>query len=414
LTTESTASTASTTATTTTKKKKMNNGNNNKGRLFSLGWRGMFLIGIIVVVVVTDTHRDITTPYTEYLKPLELQVASAVADSSSSSSISSVNVNVNVNANDEIANATANATAGIGSNSNHDSGDTTTISSNDIQQQQQQQQINKLLPLKPPYYTIQFGPSRTASTFQTQMLNVIIGFKSKQLLTDHTFNQHTFAMNKVGIKNKNKENGFLVKTHSIIRVNEIIDEYQEKFNITVSVFTSSNEISSHLSLAASSLSTSATKFNVLHDQTNINMSNCSICEINNYYKSIFDLSNDEVTLFEEYMKNWEILRRCCGIQQSKYNRYRLHGCNVTQLYIDQPTNNYPYCENYNLSNIENNIMLMSKDAQYRNPGGGSKLWSKPGDCKRIDQIIINGGEMSGYKFRTCDAYFNQDRIMKVG
>ena len=362
-----------TTVTTTTR-----NRNNNEMKM-PLGWKGVILLGIIGVFIFTES-QDIRN----IKQPLELQQTAVVAEAAvDSSSVHS------------------------GSNSNgDDDGGGGKI---------------KLPPLKPPYYIVQYGPSRTASTFQAQLLNIIVGYKSKQLLQDtQKFNQHAFSM-KPGTKRKSRKKrikyGFVVKTHHTTTANEIIDVYQKQFGVTVSVFTSSSEITSHLPLAATANSTIIN--NVLHDQTSINMRDCSLCEINNYYKSIFDLSNEEVKLFEEYMKNWEILRQCCGIQQSKYNRYRLHGCNITQLYIDQPTNNYPYCENYILSDIENNIQsFMSKDIEYQNPDNNNlngKLWSKPGDCKRIDQEIMNGAEMnSHYKFETCDTYFDQKQFKKVG
>lgn len=347
-----------TTTTTTTR-----NRNTNEMKM-PLGWKGVILLGIICVVIFTES-QDIRN----VKQSLELQTTAVVAEAAA--------------------------------DDDDDGGGK-----------------KRIPPLKPPYYIVQYGPPRTASTFQAQLLNIIVGYKSKQLLQDtKKINQHTFSM-KPGPKTKKAlRYGFVVKTHHITTADEIIDLYQKQFGITVSVFTSSSEVTSHLSLAATTNSTIIN--NVLHDQTSINMRDCSSCEIDNYYKSIFDLSNEEVKLFEEYMKNWEILRQCCGIQQSKYNRYRLHGCNITQLYIDQPTNNYPYCENYILSDIETNIQsFMSKDIEYQHPDNhdlNGKLWSNPGDCKRIDQDIMNGAEMNHhYKFETCDTYFDQEKFKKVG
>mmetsp|Transcript_23477 Transcript_23477/g.26928 ORF Transcript_23477/g.26928 Transcript_23477/m.26928 type:complete len:89 (+) Transcript_23477:3-269(+) len=52
------------------------------------------------------------------------------------------------------------------------------------------------------------------------------------------------------------------------------------------------------------------------------------------------------------MSYYGIIRQCCGLQQSKYNRYRLHGCNVTQLLMDEPDIPYPYCEQHDLPKLE--------------------------------------------------------------
>lgn len=63
--------------------------------------------------------------------------------------------------------------------------------------------------------------------------------------------------------------------------------------------------------------------NVLHHQlVDDAFHNCSLCEISKYYKPIFDLTDKEVSLPEEYMKSFELLHQCCGVQMSKYNRYR--------------------------------------------------------------------------------------------
>jgi alpha-N-acetylglucosamine transferase len=83
----------STSTTTTTNNN--NNEKNNRGRLLSLGRRGIFLLGIAVGIVFTETHRGMTnigtTQYTEYLRPLELQAAAA-ADSSFNGGVNTVAV----------------------------------------------------------------------------------------------------------------------------------------------------------------------------------------------------------------------------------------------------------------------------------------------------------------------------------
>ena len=56
---------------------------------------------------------------------------------------------------------------------------------------------------------------------------------------------------------------------------------------------------------------------------------CSACEIERYIP-IFDLSDDDVTSLKQHMHDFEILRQCCGLQMSKYEMLRLHGCDVTQ------------------------------------------------------------------------------------
>jgi hypothetical protein len=388
--TTTTKTKAPTTATNNNNEKHNNKGNSRR--------KGIFLLGIIVGIVITETHRNLSS-----MNIIDI-CGSARNALPSSGSLITVDDD-----RDQDGSSSSSSSNRVDTNNNKE------IIKKQKRKQKRKQKLQQKLPLKPPFYIIQYGPSRTASTFQSQLLSIIVGLKSKQSITMDQKLQHTFAMSSIAAgRKRDKKYGFVLKTHNQGQVYKTIDAFQQKFGITVSVFMSSNEIS--MNENESMISNSTTKINVLHDQTFANMSNCSLCEINNYYKPIFDLSNDDVTLLEEYMKNWEILRQCCGIQQSKYNRYRLHGCNMTQLYKEKPTNNYPYCENYNLPDIENNIVSMSKDIVYRHPNdndNNGKLWSKPGDCKRIDQIIINGGEMNKvYKFKTCDTYFDQKQFQK--
>ena len=124
----------------------------------------------------------------------------------------------------------------------------------------------------------------------------------------------------------------------------------------------------------------------LHHQALPNMYNCSLCEVDSYVP-IFGLSQEDVKLLKEYMRYYEIMRQCCGFQQSIYNRYRLHGCNVTQLLIDQPDIHYPHCEQHDPPKLEKEFdALPLTHSHFKD----NYRWKKPGDCAHFDKEIIPG------------------------
>ena len=44
---------------------------------------------------------------------------------------------------------------------------------------------------------------------------------------------------------------------------------------------------------------------------------------------LFGLSDDETRLLAAHMRDWQILRQCCGCQQSLASRNALHGLPTT-------------------------------------------------------------------------------------
>lgn len=117
--------------------------------------------------------------------------------------------------------------------------------------------------------------------------------------------------------------------------------------------------------------------------------NCSSCQIEAYYKSLFDLSGKEVEIILDYTEKYSILRRCCGRQMSKYNRLRLHGCDVSEYQNNKAEYKYPWCENHDLPEIELSFANLIKDHGLRPPKKRSG-WTKPGDCAESDESIRGG------------------------
>ena len=67
------------------------------------------------------------------------------------------------------------------------------------------------------------------------------------------------------------------------------------------------------------------------------------------YSWLLGLSADDEVLLRSYMRWWEVLRRCCGPQQSVQNVLRLHGCPPT---TEIDSDDYVGCEAYNLTQVE--------------------------------------------------------------
>ena len=114
------------------------------------------------------------------------------------------------------------------------------------------------------------------------------------------------------------------------------------------------------------------------------------------YRAAFGLSPDETEHIYGYMRYWSILRRCCGLQQSKYNRLRLHGCAVP---IAVDSLEFPMCEAYNLTEVEV-LFTQTRLYSYLQTDGQHT----PGTCEADEQLLRGGLEFSGtINFTSCES-----------
>jgi len=109
------------------------------------------------------------------------------------------------------------------------------------------------------------------------------------------------------------------------------------------------------------------------------------------YVKIFNLTKSEENRATYYLKAWDILRLCCGGQQSLANRLRLHGCAPLRLPED-PLD--PHCDYYNLTAVEENHF---DNDVYK------YLYKKPyhGRCQKQQDLIVQGLDLNGEHFETC-------------
>lgn len=225
------------------------------------------------------------------------------------------------------------------------------------------------LPLKYPFFVCQYGNRRSATTFQTELLKAISQLKSPS--DESVYTQRSLPRDE-------SENAFgVLKTHSPQRGLECIDKGYP-------IFTSDRPGDPLLSPGNYD-----DKFIVtLHHQKLEEMEKCSLCQVD-YYQPIFALSDEEVTILKQYMHLWEKVRQCCGLQMSKYNMARLHGCDMTPF---QRLPSYPMCEIYNMEEIEK--MFANQPIAYR-PDHPSMKWAEPGDCAKFDDLVREGAAFNG-------------------
>jgi len=306
--------------------------------------------------------------------------------------------------------------------------------------------------IRPPFYVVQIGVPRSGSTFQAALLKAILELKllasseyqpsdllhSANWVNDlgvnstddrNTENQQAATIHN-GITNNSthaatyphddKPQQFFLKTHNFPQAKKLLTIYQRRYsNIQLGVnfhfFVSKRDGQ----MGLKPFEKRWQGFQGMRDreitlfQSKQDLVNCSLCEIDRY-RPMFDLSNEEIQMLKNYMSKFEILRQCCGTQQSKFNRYRLHGCNVTELLEESTPNiHYPYCENRNLSEIELEYESILPEGVTTYPGQkearGTLSWNQPGDCERFESLIRDDGwdfnMMERSKFTgDCDAF----------
>eukprot|EP00536_Pseudo-nitzschia_multiseries_P014910 jgi/Psemu1/291715/fgenesh1_pg.787_\ len=258
-------------------------------------------------------------------------------------------------------------------------------------------------PLQPPFHLMQLGTPRTGSTFQTTLLDAIATLKTQQKLQLEDPDGPPFEISLLYHYAPTPKNGkiepFVMKSHRVDfeRFKNMTKRLKVKRGVDVHLFTSTHGTGNLDAAEFAQFSEIS-----LHEQTLSNLYNCSMCEIEKYVP-IFGLTPEDLAIIKEYMSKYEIIRQCCGLQQSKYNRYRLHGCNVTQLLADDPTIHYPYCERRDIPAIENEFAALP--IKYRSRS--EKTWTEPGDCAKFEEKIKNGKDFNGSPFRSCDTFLKQ-------
>jgi len=225
------------------------------------------------------------------------------------------------------------------------------------------------LPLKPPFRIVQLGRRRTGSTFQLHLLDAIAQVKTGAYHATHGINFQYISQDKrIGDTYVDFGESFVVKSHRFRE--KRLEDLQKEGRMVL--FTSGmREDEDDI-------------FNyTLYNQDPEALRTCSLCEVD-HYRDIFGLTDGEVTTIKDYLRSFEQIRQCCGLQMSQYEIARLNGCNMTEP-SQRPE--YPHCESLDKEQAERDlsqspIRHRSQTVEYN--------WEKPGDCARFDAIVRSG------------------------
>ena len=142
--------------------------------------------------------------------------------------------------------------------------------------------------LRPPFKVVQIGQPRTGSTFQFELLRAMIALKSPQDTKIHSkFVAKTWSSNPFrGPFNLTSNSTFIIKTHGQGKVLE-----KASHDGLVAVFSSSKIVPYSI---------------YTHKRENIEK--CGECEVRKY-KAIFNLTDNEIEILENHMRDFTILRQ---------------------------------------------------------------------------------------------------------
>jgi len=213
-----------------------------------------------------------------------------------------------------------------------------------------------------PVQIVQVGVPRTGSTFQFTLLCAMARLRLGRV--DCRYQSSP-------IKRKKLRGSVVLKTH--LRGNKWLKKMHMQGNIHV--FSSGDtDLYGHV------------------NQQKKDLIECATCQVERY-RCLFQLSDHEVTVVKTFITMWGTLRKCCGSQMSKYERLRLHKCDI-RSYVNRT--NYPHCEKLDLERLERRFLAIPLpfDRQGFYPG-------KVGDCRRSREEIVKGKDFNGRKFQGC-------------
>ncbi|XP_060594122.1 uncharacterized protein LOC132748498 [Ruditapes philippinarum] len=119
------------------------------------------------------------------------------------------------------------------------------------------------------------------------------------------------------------------------------------------------------------------------------------------YQKFFGLSNQNMTHVVEYLRYWDILRVCCGMQMSGDWRNHLAPKKNYRNHHDPHSLSYPACEMYNISNVE---ALLLKTHAYKTFSSHSSLKNFLGKPSLVD------GNLDGSYCKRCNAKISKFKL----
>ena len=145
----------------------------------------------------------------------------------------------------------------------------------------------------------------------------------------------------------------------------------------------------------------------VYDQVYVRFVTQSLPQVLREYTDKFNLTSEERGIVYEHMRDWMILRQCCGFQASVDQRLKLHGRSDLKHHKSTDVDD-PRCDIYNLDVIEESF-LNTRLAQWH-PG---KLWVaygsdskdgviRKGYCNKTNNAIKAGADFNKKRYKGGD------------
>jgi hypothetical protein len=118
------------------------------------------------------------------------------------------------------------------------------------------------------------------------------------------------------------------------------------------------------------------------------------------YRPMFQLSEKSTLRVHRHMKLWQVLRTCCGSQQSLQHRAVLHNFSVRAQHYHNQAYDDPDCETYNLAQLEaafleTDLARAYPRELYFSEGRGSLERIYEGACNAWEKKIRAGYDFGG-------------------
>ena len=199
---------------------------------------------------------------------------------------------------------------------------------------------------KLPLHVLQYGPARTASTLQFQIVCLSM---FKALLSSN--NASLLDKMECGMRGEHR---FVEDTPMVLKTHMLEYELPSKLPEDTWLFATSrsNSSSSKLRNAYSDWRSKGYDIRYIQD---LSLASEREHLIALEYQSIFGLTNKNMQDIIDFLKYWDVLRRCCGMQMSRHWRAHLMSRDkVLGGVVD--SSKVSFCQGHNISSIENDFM----------------------------------------------------------
>lgn len=222
--------------------------------------------------------------------------------------------------------------------------------------------------LKEPFSrVVQVGPPRSATTFQFTVLCATVHLKFPNASISCTFMDPTGA------------------DIEVIKAHVLTDQLVSSDRATIFFATSTN--SSHSSVSSLIQPRLTQPYNVL---VKIGLG------VLPWYVALFGLDEDSAMRLHEYVRYWQIFRRCCGSQASVDWRMHLHGAGVEPKHKSTAYDAMD-CLIYDLDRLEARMLetSMCRDERFHKMGTRlSPMCPRRGFCNDTVQKLKDGWDFN--------------------